>query len=254
MKNGLLKEKRFWVAFVYFCIAIAAIVIFICRICEWSWQEWFYTPKYFNPYTTVNVVSRWADFAYFTYISQILFCIWAIIRFIAILFNLKKLTKFANNSYVVLFVCLNQFVVLLLYTLMQLVPGQNFGYYASDAYAIKSFVLNLVTHYFITTAAAVYFFIHKHNEIKFKKCLLFLPVFALYGIIVKVTGMYCYVFEWYPYPIFSADSMWFNIFGTLQNFNKTYAILMIAVAISSILALYILLLFLAAKYINKRAK
>ena len=226
---------------------------FVCgSLLDWTWQEWFFKPAYFNPYTTLNVVSPWADFAFFTYISLILFCIWAILRFVAILFNLKKLIKFADNSYVVLFVCLNQFIVLLLYTAMQLVSGQNFGYYASDAYAIKSFVTNLIVHYLFTSAAVVYFFIHEHGKIEFKKCLLFLPFIAVYGVTVKLTGMYCYVFEWYPYPFFSAESMWFNLFGSLQDFNKTHAILMIVLAISIIVVVYLTLIFWATKYVNKR--
>lgn len=253
MKNNLLKNKDFWIAFIYFCIAVSAIVLFVYRLCEWTWPEWFYTPLHFNPYTTVNMVSRWANFAFLTFISQLLFCCWAIVRFVAILFNLKHLTKFTNNSYIVLFVCLNQFIVLVLYTLTQIAPGQNFGYYGSDPYAIKSFVLNLLNHYFFTSVAVVYFFIHKHNRIEFKRCLLFFPFYVLYGIIVKITGMYCYSFEWYPYPIFSVQSMWYNIFGTLQNFNKTYSILLILLTVSIIVGIYVLLIFLSTKYVNKKS-
>lgn len=254
MKSKLLQDKTFWVAFVYFCIAVVSIGLFIYRICDWTWQEWFFKPQYFNPYTVVNVVSRWADFAYLTYISQLMFCIWAILRFCAVAFGSQRLSNFTDNSYVVTFVCVNQFFVLVAYTLSQFVTGQNFGLYATDAYAIKSFVLNIFTHYLITSAAVAYFFIHRHNKIQFRKTLLVMPFFVVYGIVVKLTGMYCYVFEWYPYPFFSAESTWFNVFGTLDNFNKTYAVLLIVAAIALIFAMYVLFLFLATKYVNKKAK
>ena len=254
MKRNLTQDKTFWCAFVYFCIAVVAIGLFIYRICTWTWQDWFFKPQYFNPYTVVNVVSRWADFAYLTYIAQLLFCIWAILRFFAVAFDSQRLLKFTNNSYVVLFVCINQFFVMVAYTLTQLIPGQNFGFYATDAYAIWSFTTNILTHYGFTTAAIVYFFLHEHNKIQFRKTLLFLPFFAVYAVIVKVTGMYCYVFEWYPYPFFSAESIWFNMFGTLDNFNATYANLIIALAIALVFAIYVLFLFLASKYVNKKAK
>ena len=60
----------------------------------------FEYPDYFwraNPdiqtYVGINVVSKWSDFSFFTYITMILFGIWCILIAISKLFNLEKINS-----------------------------------------------------------------------------------------------------------------------------------------------------------------
>ncbi len=237
---------------ILFLTSCLGLAIFVEHIAGYEYQAWFYANGIHDPYTNVNVVSRWADFSFFTYISLILFCVWGIFKFIACVFKLEKLNKVINNSYLVLFICLNQFIVLILYTISQIAFKGNFGWYGPYPGSYHSMGTSLVLHYFVTTVAIVYFFIHKFDKIEFKKCLYFLIFFVVYGIIVKVTGMYCYTFEWYPYPIFSKKALWHALFWSFDNYNDALAVVLLIVTLALILAIYLLFTFLATKYINRK--
>ncbi len=239
---------------ILFLTSCLGIAIFVEHIAGYEYQEWFYKNGIYNPYTNVNVVSRWADFSFFTYISLILFCLFGILKFIAYIFKIAKMNKIVNNSYLVFSLCLNQFIVILLYTLSQIVFKGTFGWWDHSPRSYHSLGTNLTVHYFITIVAIIYFFIHKFDKIEFKKCLYFLIFFLIYGIIVKITGMYCYTFEWYPYPIFSKKALWHALFGTFENYNSVLAFVMLMFTIALIIGIYLLFTFLAIKCINLKNK
>lgn len=206
MKNRITKVDYIFSMIILF-VSCLGLAIFIEHLLGYQYQEWFYENGIYDPYTNVNVVSRWADFSFFTYISLIIFCLWGIVRFISIVFRLERLYKIVNNSYLILFICLNQFNVCLLYTISQVAFKGTFGWWDNSPRSLHSLGTNIAVHYFITAIGIVYFLIHNFEKVKFKKCLLFLIFFTIYGIIVKIAGMHCYVFEWYPYPIFTKDAL-----------------------------------------------
>ncbi len=249
-----IKKREYVLTVILFLISCFGLAIVAEHIAGYEYQEWFFKNGIHDPYTNVNVVSRWADFSFFTYLSLILFCLFGILKFVACIFKTEKLNRIVNNSYFVFFICLNQFIVLLLYTISQIVFKGNFGWGGHSPRAYHSFGTNLVTHYFFTTVAIIYFFIHKFDKIEFKKCLYFLIFFPVYGTIVKLTGMYCYTFEWYPYPIFSKKAIWHAFFGTLENYRSIPAFFMLIITIAIIIGIYILFMLLAIKCIDLKRK
>lgn len=252
MNENSKRERIF--TFIFSVAAITGCAIFIAHIVGYEPADYFFSdgkPK--DPYTTVNVVSRWADFAYFTYISLILFCIYGILRAIASMCKIQKLKKFVFSDRVIVFVCLNQFIVMLLYTVFELAFGGKFGWYGNYPKSWYSLITNIIVHYFITSAAVVYFFMHDFGHMQLRKCLPMAGFLVLYAAIVKVTGMTCYSFEWYPYPIFSAKSMWHYLFGEWVDYNAALAI-SITISVDIVLFFaYILLLFGAVRYANRNA-
>ncbi len=249
-----MNKLEFVFTIILFLTSCLGLAILIEHIAGYEYQEWFYKNGIYDPYTNVNVVSRWADFSFFTYISLILFCFFGIFKFIACTFKVKKLNRIVNNSYLVFFICLNQFIVLLLYTISQIAFKGTFGWWDHSPSSYHSLGTNLVVHYFITIVAIIYFFVHKFDRIEFKKCLYFLIFFLIYGVIVKITGMYCYSFEWYPYPIFSKKALWHALFGNFDNYNAILAFILLLVAIILIVGIYLLFTLLAIKYIKLKRK
>lgn len=235
---------------IIFLASCLGLAIFTELVVNFEYPEEFYQEEYFNRFTTINVVSRWANFSFFTYWSLIIFSLWGIFKFIATIFKIEKLQRIVNNSYLVLFVCLNQAIVMILYTVYQLAFDGSFSYYGPYPRSYHSLGTNLTVHYVITIIAIVYFFFHKFEKIQFKKCLIFLVFLVIYGTLVKITGMYCYSFDWYPYPIFSREAIWHTIFGNFNNYHPILALVILIFVLILLIAIYLLCVFLATKFIN----
>ena len=250
-----METERKAISYLLFVASIIGLAIFIYATVSFKPHDYFYidgVPK--DPFTVINVVSRWANFSFVTYLSLIIFSVYGIMNFIAEITHCEKLLRITQNDYLVLFICVNQIFVLLGYTFFQLAFNGDFGYYAHSLAGAISLVTNLIVHYVITSVAIIWFFVRKFGKIKFGKCFFFLIFYLVYGLAVKFTGMYCYSFEWYPYPIFSSRHLWYYMFGSLNNYNPILATSLVIIFIILILIAYMFLTYVCTLYINKKAK
>lgn len=250
-----MKKKEILISSVLLCFSVLGLALFIDHIVRFVPADYFYKDGVpLDPYTNVNVVSRWANFSYFTYLSLIMFCLFGIAKFFSTIFGHKidRLKRITDSPYVIIFVCVNQFFVLIVYTASEIAFGGKFGWYGNNFGSIYSLVTNLIIHYLITSVAIIYFFTVK-AKVTPKYCLWYAAFFVVYGIAVKITGMYCYRFEWYPYPFFSAEGLWHKIFVG-KEYNEVAAVILDIAVIAIIAAIYAVTVFAACKIISKNAR
>ena len=196
-------------------ISIVGFTIVIQHILGFSGHDYFYIQ---NPniqkYVGVNVVSRYADFSYFTYQTIIIFSAWAGLYSISCLFNLNKLNQFLTKEWVVCFVVCNYIITAVVYTIFELITPSSFGLYdATDPLAWHNFGTNILAHYVIFIFA-IYAFIKvkTHGKTSRVEIISNIAYLFVYYVCVKITGLYCYKIEWYPYIIFDKESL-FSAFG-----------------------------------------
>lgn len=179
------------------------------------------------------MVSGWANFAYFTYLGLILFSLWCILYFFAFFFNSEKLLGFLKNEATVTFVTANYMISCIFYTVFALMESPpTFSLYDIHApYAWFSFSTNIIIHYVYTAFVLVMFFQIDVQRAK-RKIFHLIPLFYMlvYYALVKVSGMYVYRIEWYPYPIFHPQFM-NEIFGIEGSNPIGYLFMVIACAI-----------------------
>ena len=253
MKN-FLKSKDFYLALFFACIGVLGIWIMAKHIQDWTGNADFWLPENFNPYDLTEAVSRWSHAVYFTNITLFLFCILTFLNLIAEIFNIQALKKIINNKYLLIGLAVNQVIVMIVFTALVFVTGFEIApgkYTSGDLHHIGT---SLFKHYFITTASIVYVILKKPRDLKFKNCLWLLAYPITYAIITKIVGMTCFAFEWYPYPFFGAKHLWFTLFHTMENFNLTYAILLVILSFLIIAGVYLLLFWLSCIIFKTRPK
>ncbi len=248
--------KEILLSFFMCLLGVLGIAIMAKYVADWTgWGPvWESDPN--TIYLSNDISARFSSCLYFTNITLFIFCVYTILNFISVLFNIKKLREFLHNPYVLLFIGINQFLVLLVYTLMIIVFGVDVS---PEILSIPgnrhNFAASLFKHYVLTVVAVVFVLCQKpRKKVSFKKCLWFLAYPITYAILVKILGNTCFLYEWYPYPFFGPKHMWYNLFHNFDTYNKTYAILMVMACILVIAGLYVLITYLFCLLYNKLAK
>jgi len=230
-----------------FIFGIIAIVLVIQHVAAFIPHDYFYNQ---NPTLTlfsgVNVVSRWADFSFFTYHTVIFYGLWAVGLFFAYSLKLKSISFFTNST-VVTFVLTNYILTAVIYTAFELLSGNpTFGLYALNGKAIHNFGTNILAHYVICAVCAITCLkIKTQGEIKPRHVLIILAYLIIYCIAVKLTGRYCYKIEWYPYPIFHGDLL-MAMLG-ITSYNVGIKIICIFIVFAFLAIAYFLIFFVVSK-------
>ena len=210
------KHKKREYIFYYTCLlfGLSAIWLFVDHIVKFSYPDYFYEA---NPgikkYAGINVVSAWADFSYFTYHTILLFAFWTIGLFVGFVSGNERIEGFFKHQAFVVFVLSNYIVTTLLSTVFELTSGNpTFGLYARTTKALHNFGTNILGHYvFCSFTIVAAFLVDTKNQLHKKHIIAFLLYLLIYYVIVKLTGLYAYEIEWYPYPIFDGELLW-NMF------------------------------------------
>ncbi len=132
-------------------IALLALGIFFTRLILFKPHDYFYVQHpNIQKYVGVNVVSRHADFAFFTYHTILFFAVWLILFSLSNLFAWKKLNAFVRKREVVSFVFVNYVITCALYTFFELTSGNiTFGYYGNTPSSIFNLITNIFNHYLL---------------------------------------------------------------------------------------------------------
>lgn len=200
-----------WMYYLYGVAGIIGLWLFIDHLCNFNFPNYFYNQ---NPGITkfigVNVVSPWADFSFFTYHSLIFFSIWCLLQTINSFIKSKLLAKLINSEKVFAFITTNYLLTIILYVIFEGLAGEaTFGLYANVPLAWHNFGTNILVHFVIGAFVIANFFIFKPTSSAYKYY--YFPISAYlisYFTIVRLTGKYCYVIEWYPYFIFDPAETW----------------------------------------------
>ena len=242
-----IKTKEFWVGIIAFLIGIVGIAVVIMQICYINPNHIVFSSQE-ESYVIDAVPHRLSYLTYFTNLTLLLFCIYAVIKFIAILFGLIKLKNALNNVYLLMFLAVNEILVFIIYLAITILSGFSLFKYAPTPHNLHDIGTSMFKHFFVTIFAVVYCFclIRKDSKkIEMKKCLWFLLYPAIYYLIVQIIGRTCYEFKWFPYPFFATDQIWLTIYGTLSNFNYTKAFFILFGIDLVIVAAYILEIFIS---------
>lgn len=235
-------------AILYLVMGIVGLILFVWGSVlvdghKWPFEEY---PE-IKLYCGTNVVSGFANFSYFTYLSLILFSLWSILYFFAFTFRCYKLKNFLQNEATVAFVITNYVITCVFYTVFELLKSPpTFSLYdVHEPYAWFSFSTNIIIHYIYTVFAFVMFFKIDVRHAK-RKVYYFIPLLYLivYFVAVKITGMYVYSIEWYPYPLFHPQLM--NEMLGINGSDGIGYLLMILVAVV-LLSFYFGIYFTAIK-------
>jgi len=208
------KKKIICGILVALCGALA-LWLFLDHFLNFSRQDWVFE-RYPNMtlYYGVNIINKFADFAFFTYITSITFGIWCILFGISNCFKENKFNNFLRKSSVVSFVFTNYLITSVIYTVFELAfANDHFGLYADVPKAWHNLGINICTHYVIFIFAVIIFALIKTRKSNIRKGRFFaLSFLVLYAVIVKITGEFAYSIRWFPYIIFDATS-YGNAFG-----------------------------------------
>ncbi len=252
MKKQTKKLHAIWY---YACLVfgLLAIWLFIDHITGFTPHEYFFKA---NPdikkYAGINIVSAWADFSFFTYHTIIFFAVWTIGLFLSFVTKSEKLNQFFHHEATVTFVFSNYVVTALLYTVFELASGApTFGLYAFHNQAWHNFGTNILGHYvFFAFALLIWVKIPTLGTMKKGHVFLFVAYLVAYYTSVKLTGMYAYQIEWYPYPIFDGELLW-GMFG-LPNYTIGKGIFLLVVTNAAIGIAYVALLYGVKQVKNKK--
>jgi len=240
-KDTQMKAPWYWTSLI---VGLLSAWLFIDHITGFKFPHYFYNS---NPgitsYSGINVVSAWADLSYFTYHTIIFFSVWAICLFIAYAFKLKRLNLFLTHEATVSFILTNYTLTCLLYTVFEVADGKiDFGLYALTNHGIHNFGTNVLAHYvFYAFAVAICLKLKAHGKAKARHLAVIAGYLLIYYLAVKITGKYCYVIEWYPYPIFDAKMLCDML--TLPSNNPGAAACLLGLALFLILAFYIFIYY-----------
>lgn len=220
-------------------VGLLGFIIFIEHVMSFSGHEYFYIQ---NPniekYVGVNVVSRWADFSFFTYHTLIFFSTYCILQFIGNTFNLSKLNQFLIRKDVITFITTNYIITSLCYTIFEVTSANpTFGLYANVPLAWHSFGTNIIVHYLFFIIAVINYLKIKTNQQFSKISYLIITIYlVIYFLTVKITGLYSYRIIWYPYPIFDSESLT-EMLGLNLN-NQTLSLILLIITNILIYILY----------------
>jgi len=224
----------------------------ISHVAHFSYPHYFYKA---NPdadtYVGTNVVSKWADFSFFTYLTLIIFGVWCVLCGFAEIFESVALARFLMRDDVTCFVFCNYLVTVVMYTVFELSTGNpTFGLYARTPRAFHSFGTNLLVHYVFFVVACVIFIkaeVRKANGLK--SAILIAAFLLVYYTAVKLAGEFAYPIRWFPYVIFDAQS-----FGVLLK-TENYALSVVLLIVTNVIifCLYFLTYY-ALLGVKNRAK
>ena len=233
-------------------IGVIGMWLFIDHISNFTYPDYFYNA---NPdityYVGINVVSMIADLSFFTYHTLIFFSLWCIGLGISSLFKISKIYNFCIHISVVVFIFTNYIITTFLYTIFELTSGNiTFGLYAYDKYAIHNFGTNIIAHYILFIYNLFLFIkIKPINKIERRHYIYMLIYLVIYLLYVKISGMYFYNIEWYPYPIFDLKSL-LGIFNISVDINIVIEYIILLILLAILTYLYYSLL----KLVNKIKK
>ncbi len=254
MKNQETKTKFGWY-YVCLLIGIAVVWLIVDHIAGFEYPQYFYDANEgITQYVGINVVSQWADFSFFTYQTLIFFALWLILLFVGYMLKWTKLRRLLTHEATITFVLTNYTVTAFLYTAFELTSGNpTFGLYAHTNEAIFNFATNILAHYiFYIMALVIGFRIETHGKLKAKHITIFMLYLFVYYVVVKITGMYCYNIEWYPYPIFDAKILWNTYFSATYDATQAY-VLLGGIGLAFILLYYGILRFFSSMKQKQRA-
>ncbi len=235
-------KKVGWYYF-YLLLGAAAIWLFADHVAGFRYPQYFYDANEgIRKYIGVNVVSRWADFSYFTYQTLLFFAAWMLLLFVSYTLKWQKLHRFLTHEATVTFILTNYTVTSVLYTVFELSSGTpTFGLYAHTNAAIHNFGTNIVAHYVLYLfALGIGLKTETNGRLRKRHTALFVLYLLAYYIGVKITGMYFYEIEWYPYILFDAEALWKTFFKL--PYDKTLGYVFLAGIGIAAIVLYTLLL------------
>lgn len=217
---------------------IVSLWLVISHIAHFEYPDYFW---HANPdiktYVGINVMSKWVDFSFFTYVTMLLFGIWCILLSISKLFNLQKMNDFLTQDSLVCFIFVNYIFTTLLYTVFQISSG-DFGLYSTvKPLAWHNFGTSILGHYFILSLI-IFIKISSQEQISIKNKkighITSSISLGVYYLIVKLTGKFAYQIRWFPYIIFDTKS-----FGTTLGIqNYTLSVILLIVCIIALFAVY----------------
>lgn len=235
---------------VIFCGTIALWLV-ISHVAHFRYPDYFYNA---NPgiqtYVGINVVSAFADFSFFTYITIILFGLRCVLLGVGNLIGSNKLCNFLNRDTISVFVFLNYAVTVTLYTAFELLTLRpTFGWYGNYPLSWHSLGTNIIAHYLLFIAEAVLFFSEKPTKGNLKRALMIVSAFLIvYYAAVKIAGEYAYDIRWFPYIIFDVES-----FGaTFGIYNKPLSTILLIFTCSVIFIVYLAAFIALVKFKNKK--
>lgn len=217
------------------CLSVGAIGWWLFLSHMLHYKHYPYYIEHFDLYTGNNVVSKWADFSYFTYHTLLFFSTWSLMYGAASLVGLKKLKRFLQKSTVLSFVFLNYCATALLYTAFELAARPvTFGFYANVPLAYHSLGTNLIAHYLYFALALLAFLKVPAERGRPRIALpLALSYLAVYLAAVKIAGEFAYPIRWFPYPVFDLES-----FTAVIPVPKAAAAVLLAIVYALFFALY----------------
>ncbi len=235
------------------CIAVGAVGwwLFISHVAHFEIEEYFYGIYEKNPlYSGTNIVSRWADFSYFTYHTLVFFSTWCVLYGAGSLAGAGRLVAFLRKSTVLSFIFCNYCLTVVMYTAFELAARPiTFGLYAKTPLAVHNLGTNILAHYVMFACCAAMFVRVPAERGNVR---LALPVIvgylAVYCAAVKLAGEFAYVIRWFPYPIFDLES-----FGSLLGVKGAAAAVLLAATYLLLAAAYIAA-FLCFVRIKSKAK
>lgn len=116
-----MKRKELFINILIGICGIIALWIVISHIAHFEYPDYFYNKKpNIDSYVGINVVSPFADFSFFTYLTIIIFGSWCILFSLSQIFKLEKLNNFLRARNLVCFVYCNYIMTITLYTLFEL--------------------------------------------------------------------------------------------------------------------------------------
>lgn len=163
------------------------------------------------------------------------------LQFLNSFIHARWLGKIINSEKVFTFITTNYVLTIVLYLAFELLSGNpTFGLYASVPLAWHNFGTNILVHFGIGAFAIINFFRFKPTSSTHRYYYFSIGAYLIsYFTIVKITGKYCYLIEWYPYFIFDAAETW-KIFHLPGN-NHLLQVLFLLIICSIIFVLYFLL-------------
>lgn len=234
---------------IIFISGILGLWAFLDHIINFSSQDWFFQ-AYPNTvkYVGTNIVSPFADLSYFTYHTCLFYCLWAIGYTLSCFFKWKKIKLFLSSNSLIAFIYTNYVITMVFYTIFELMTTRNFGLYALTNSAIHNFGTNIFIHYILFAIATIAFFkVEGKKSSKSRSYILISVYLLLYFVIVKITGLYCYKIEWYPYFIFDGET-----FCNLLKIQNQQIGLVILIVVDIIIYFLYILLYTGMKKIKEK--
>lgn len=243
-------KKRYCILLII--IGIIGLWLIFSHVYHFRYPDYFYNANpNIDKYIGTNVVSWEADFSFFTYQTIILFSIWCIILSIGELLKKEEILKIVKNNNLMTFVFVNYLITMLLYTIFEFTSGNiSFGYYGPYKLSIHNLGTNIIAHYLLFFVCLLCYVKIKPLNNKYTKIsyLLITLYLLIYYVSVKLTGLYAYNIEWYPYIIFDQESI-----QTILGINNDWIGLLLLILINiTVYVIYMLLYIFIKKTKQKK--